>query len=164
MAKIFLFGSYDIFGVPQEVINWLDAYNKQGHEFIVGDSKGADASFHKALSSVGANKVTIYGMDYVQNNSYDFPTKIFVTEYDEESKEVTIKATDDSVEPKVIEGVQKAMDIPHTREWYEFKDRLMISECDIAICLYDGSTKSTMHNIQLMNMMGKNCYTFTIQV
>lgn len=162
MAKIMLFGSSTIFGVPQETMGWLQEYIKQGHEFIVGDCKGSDAAFHKALSSLGANKVTIYAMDSARNNVYDYPVKSFLTSYNEDNKEVEITASDNSIEPVVIENVEKVIDIPHNRQWYEFKDRQMIKDCDIAIGLWDGESKGTMHVIQLMNIYNKPCYTFTI--
>lgn len=162
MGKIFLFGSYDVYGVPSNVIDWLQEYVRQGHEFIVGDGKGADSAFHKALSSVGADKVTIYAMDSARNNVYDFPVKSFITSFNEEAKQVTISATDNSVEPFVIDGVEKAQDIPLNRQWYEFRDRQLISDCDIAIGLWNGESKTALHIIQLLNIYNKPVYTFTV--
>ena len=164
MAKILLFGSTTIFGIPSDVLTWLDTYNKQGHEFIVGDNKGACAAFHKALSSIGANKVTVYAMDSARNNTYKFPVKSFVTKYDEANKRVEITSTDSDREPFIIEDVEKEMDIPHNRQWYEYRDRQLINDCDIAIGLWDGQSKTELHMIQLMNIYNKQCYTFTIQV
>lgn len=164
MAKIMLFGSSTVFGVPSDVISWLAEYTKQGHEFIVGDNKGACASFHKALSSVGADKVTIYAMDSARNNSYDFNVKSFITSYDEESKKVEITALDNSIEPYIIDDVEKAIDIQHNRYWYEFRDRQLINDCDIAIGLWDGQSKTELHIIQLLNIMNKPCYNFTVKV
>ena len=166
-AKILLFGSSTICGVPQEVLNWLDEYITQGQEFIVGDNKGADAAFHKALSSLGANKdhVTIYCMDSARNNMYDFPVKSFITNYDEETKQVQIVEKDNNESDGfIIEDVEKAMDIPHNRQWYEFVDRRMIQECDMAIGLWDGKSKVELTMIQLMNINNKPCYTFTLEV
>ena len=91
MAKIMLFGSSTVFGVPSDVISWLAEYTKQGHEFIVGDNKGACASFHRALSSVGADKVTIYAMDSARNNSYDFNVKSFIKAFLSHSNNWIIK-------------------------------------------------------------------------
>ena len=137
MGKIFLFGSYDVYGVPSDVLTWLQEYVRQGHEFIVGDGKGADAAFHKALSSVGADKVTIYAMDSARNNVYEFPVKSFLTSFNEETKQVEITAADNSIEPFIIDDVEKAQDIPLNRQWYEFRDRQLISDCDIAIGLWN---------------------------
>lgn len=162
MGKIFLFGSHDVYGVPESVLTWLMTYVGQGHEFIVGDGKGADTAFHKALSSVGAEKVTIYAMDSARNNLYEFPVKSFLTAYDEASKQVSISAADNSIEPFVIYNVEKAQDIPVTRQWYEFRDRQLISDCDIAIGLWNGESKTALHIIQLLNIYNKPVYTFTV--
>lgn len=162
MGKIFLFGSYDVYGVPSDVLTWIQEYVRQGHEFIVGDGKGADAAFHKALSSVGADKVTIYAMDSARNNVYEFPVKSFLTSFNEETKQVEITAADNSIEPFIIDDVEKAQDIPLNRQWYEFRDRQLISDCDIAIGLWDGESKTALHIIQLLNIYNKPVYTFTV--
>lgn len=162
MGKIFLFGSYDVYGVPGDVLTWLQEYVRQRHEFIVGDGKGADAAFHKALSSVGADKVTIYAMDSARNNVYEFPVKSFLTSFNEETKQVEITAADNSIEPFIIDGVEKAQDIPLNRQWYEFRDRQLISDCDIAIGLWNGESKTALHIIQLLNIYNKPVYTFTV--
>jgi hypothetical protein len=162
MGKIFLFGSYDVYGVPGDVLTWLQEYVRQGHEFIVGDGKGADAAFHKALSSVGADKVTIYAMDSARNNVYEFPVKSFLTSFNEETKQVEITAADNSIEPFIIDDVEKAQDIPLNRQWYEFRDRQLISDCDIAIGLWNGESKTALHIIQLLNIYNKPVYTFTV--
>lgn len=162
MGKIFLFGSYDVYGVPSDVLTWLQEYVRQGHEFIVGDGKGADAAFHKALSSVGADKVTIYAMDSARNNVYEFPVKSFLTSFNEETKQVEITAADNSIEPFIIDDVEKAQDIPLNRQWYGFRDRQLISDCDIAIGLWNGESKTALHIIQLLNIYNKPVYTFTV--
>lgn len=162
MGKIFLFGSYDVYGVPSDVLTWLQEYVRQGHEFIVGDGKGADAAFHKALSSVGADKVTIYAMDSARNNVYEFPVKSFLTSFNEKTKQVEITAADNSIEPFIIDDVEKAQDIPLNRQWYEFRDRQLISDCDIAIGLWNGESKTALHIIQLLNIYNKPVYTFTV--
>lgn len=160
-----LFGSSSVYGVPSEVLSWLREYTAQGHEFIVGDGKGADSCFHKALSSIGAiDNTTIYCMDSAKNNNYDIKVKSFLTSYDNNAKRVTITASDNSIEPFIINGIEKEMDIQHNRQWYEFRDRQMITDCDIAIGLWDGESKTDMRIIQLMNINNKPCYTFTIQV
>jgi hypothetical protein len=163
MAKIMLFGASSIFGVPNDVLAWLQEYTKQGHEFIVGDRKGSDSAFHKALSSIGAaQQTTIYCMDYAKNNTYDLKTKTFVTSYNEETQQARVESKDGSVEPFIIDSVEKEMDIPYNRQWYEFRDRQMINDCDIAIGLWDGESKTAMHIIQLLNIKEKPCYTFSM--
>lgn len=162
MAKILLFGSYDVCGVPGEVMTWLQEYIRQGHEFIVGDGKGADSAFHKALSSLGADHVTVYAMDNARNNVYEYPVKKFKTSYDEDTKQAAIFEDGSEKAEEIIENVQKAQDIPITRQWYEFRDKKLINDCDIAIGLWNGSSKTALHIIQLMNIYNKPVYTFTV--
>lgn len=169
MARILLFGSNDIFGVPENVTEWIKEYAKQGHEFIVGDRKGAESSFHQLISSIGAlNQTTVYCTDSPKNNLFEIKTRAFVTYYNEDTKTATVclKGTsDNSIDtsfPEVkIEDIEKEADIVHNKQWYEFRDRQLINDCDIGICLYNGESKGTLHMIQLMNIKEKPCYTFT---
>lgn len=164
MAKIMLFGSATITGVPQNIVDWLYQYTQQGHEFIVGDTKGADTAFHKALSSVGAvDRTTIYSMGDPRNNVYGMKTRIFDTYYDETNKMVTVTLREKEKEPNfqdiIIEDVKQEIDIANNRQWYELRDRQMINDCDMAICLWDGETKNTFNNIQLLGIKNKMCHT-----
>lgn len=164
MAKILIFGTSSIGGVPEEIVGWLRVYLSQGHEFIVGDKKGLDCALHRALSSVGAiDKSTIYCMDKPNNNLYDLKTKCFKTYYDETNKRVIITDESQDAEEFVIEDVEKEMDIPLNRQWYEYRDRQMIDDCDMAICLYGGENKTVMHMIQLLNIKNKPCHCVTIE-
>jgi hypothetical protein len=101
-------------------------------------------------------------MDYAKNNTYDLKTKTFVTSYNEEAQQARVESKDGSVEPFIIDSVEKEMDIPYNRQWYEFRDRQMINDCDIAIGLWDGESKTAMHIIQLLNIKEKPCYTFSM--
>ena len=162
MANILLFGSHELYALPNEIMVWLQEYVNQGHTFIVGDRKGADSAFHKALSSLGASNVKIYAMDSAKNNTYEFPVRSFVTTYDSQSK--TVEIYDKDTEEKMIDisGVEKEMDIPGNRQWYEFRDRQMINDCHIAICAYFGESKTVDHMIQILNILNKPCYTFNM--
>lgn len=163
MSNILIFGTNTAPGVPQDMINWFFEYNKQGHKFIVSDKKGFDCSLHRALSSIGASEnTTIYCMDKPNNNDYDLKHKDFLTFYDADKKEITIKASDDSIEPYVIEGVEKEQDIPFNRQWYEFRDRQMIEDCDIAFCILNGENKTVLHMIQLLNISNKPCHCINL--
>lgn len=161
MANILLFGSYNIQGVPSNVTAWLEEYARQGHTFIVGDGRGLDSAYHKTLSSIGATNVKIYAMDNARHNIYDFPVERFLTAYDEQSKQATIYSESTNEVLEVIDNVVKVQDIQITRQWYEFRDKKMIQDCDMAICLFDGENKTALHMIQLMNIYNKPVYTFT---
>lgn len=165
MANILLIGSSDIVGIPQDVLNWLYTYTTQGHKFIVGDSKGCDRHFHKALSSIGAlNNSMIYCMDVPTSNVYDLPVKSFRTEFNQSEQKVIVKAEDNSIEPYEITDIKDAKDIPLSREWYEFRDRQMIKDCNAAIVIISNTElpKRLDHMITLLNISNKPCYIVRI--
>lgn len=169
MANILLFGGTTVTVVPQNITNWLETYLAQGHNFIVGDRKGADTAFHRALSSVGAlDRTTLYCMDKTYNNVYEIKEKIYTTYYNEEKQLASIfvqgdkEGTITSAEPVFeIEDIKKEQDIPLDRRWYEFRDKQMIRECDMAICLWDES-KTINHMIQFLNILDKPCHVIKI--
>lgn len=159
MAKILIFGTASVPGVPEEVVEWLRTYLSQGHEFIIGDKKGLDCAIQKTLVSIGAmDSTTIYCMDNPNNNLYDIKIKSFKTYYEPEIKRVTIMEDCEDSVPFVIEDVEKEMDIIVNRQWYEFRDRQLIEDCSMAICLYSDETKTVNHMIQLLNIKDKPCY------
>lgn len=165
MANILLFGvTSGITDIPTSIVKWLEEYNVQGHKFILGNKKGADTAFHRALSRIGAvENSTLYVMNTSQliNNTYNIKTKTFYPKYNADEKSVRICDIDGETLLKV-EGVQKEEDIGITREVYEFKDRQLINDCDIAIGIYDGQNKTVMKIIQLVNIMDKPCYLFDV--
>lgn len=135
--KILLFGSRDISYIPSTVAAQLEQLMNHGKgtvEFIVGDNAGIDSAFHYTLSKIGArSKTTIYGIDYIKNNKFDFNTRIF-----------------------------KSEDYEYEDDMYKFKDRQMADDCDIAIVLWDGKSKSVMNRIMLLNMRNKKVYQFNL--
>jgi len=170
MATIMLFGSSTIKTVPQTVVDWLYEYNKQGHKFIVGDKKGAETDLHRALSSSGASVNTqLYSMGKSINNRFEITNKIFDTYYDEGTKTVQIVlrgaeegSIDESFKPYEITGVEKEMDIQGNSEYYNFKYKQMIKDCDIAIGVVTADDKVTTHIIQWLNIYNKPCYLFNM--
>lgn len=163
MAKIMLLATSGVSGVPCEVSAWLSAYASQGHEFITGDGKTTDGNFHKELAKLGlVDKSTIYCMDSPKSNLYDLKVRSFITSYNETSKQVEISDKDTNEQMIVIDGVEKDLDIPYNREWYEFRDRQMVRDCDMAIILMGTDSKSVNTVIRMMNILGKPCYTFQL--
>ena len=134
--KIFLFGSKDIYGVPESLVRQLEMLLEQTNgnlQFIVGDCSGIDASFHTVLSMIGArSKTTIYCMDYARNNRFEFETKVFNSDG--------------------MEG----------RELYEYKDRQMCKDCDIAVTVWDGKSRGTFNCITILKAQDKPVYVFTV--
>ena len=164
MAKIFLLGAQGVTDLPQTVVDWVYAYHQQGHQFIVGDTHG-DSNFHRLLSSIGAAGTSeIYCMDSPTVNKFNLPVKSFSTSYDEETKTAVITASDNSIEPVAIEGIGKVTEIANNREWYEFKDKLMISECALAILVIpEGEIQKRIDTIiTRLNLRDKQCYVFRV--
>lgn len=165
MANILLISSSDISGIPQNVVDWMYEYNKQGHKFIVGDSKGGDSHFHKAISSIGAiDNACIYCMDTATSNSYGLPLKVFNTEYDSDNEAARVVAADNSIEPYIITGIRNEKDIGFNRQWYEFRDRRMVADCDIAIAVISCGDipKRIDRMITLLNLSNKPCYIIRV--
>lgn len=164
MHTVFLFGSRDIYGIPDVVVNHLErilAETNGDIQFIVGDAPGVDASFHKALSSIGAaRKTKIYCMDYPRNNKYDIDTKIYKSEYNPDTLEVKIAA--DGEEPTIISDIKKPDDLKFNRQFYEFKDKKMRDDCTFAICIWDGKSKGTFTNINVLKAQNKYVYVYRV--
>ena len=165
MHRVFLFGSRDIYGIPDMVVQHLENILNQTNgdvEFIVGDAPGVDASFHKALSSIGAaRKTKIYCMDYPRNNKYDLECKVFNSEYNPDTKVVSM--THDNQVVDTIDGIEKPDDLKYNRQFYEFKDRQMRNDCTFAICIWDGKSKGTFTNINVLKAQGKYVYIYMIE-
>lgn len=164
MHRVFLFGSRDIYGVPMEAVKQLEDILKITNgdvQFIVGDAPGIDASFHKVLSGIGAaSKSLIYCMDYARNNVYDFELKTFKSKYDPSNETVTISCENE--EPTVFTHIKKPDDLRFNREFYEFKDKQMRNDCTFAICIWDGKSKGTFTNINVLKAQGKYVYIYRV--
>ena len=155
MAKILLFGSHNIKGVPQSVIDWLDKCNKAGNSFMVGDRMGSDEAFHRALSLVGAENVEIVGLNRISNNKFNFNERKLVTEWYDDNK-VRIKDIDGTV-LETISGIESEDKIFENKDIVGFKDFWMIRECDLALCLYDGKSKKIDNLLQIFGLTNKEC-------
>lgn len=161
MAKIFVFGSSNIKLVSPEIENILLSLYNQGHEFIIGDGKGLDSALNMSLSRIGAlERTTVYAMDRAKNNMYGAKERIFSTYYDQNNKIVSIVDKDTNNVLKEIENIEDLESISGEKQYYEFKDRLMLDECAIAICLWDGESKREFKCIQLMSIKNKPCYVY----
>lgn len=164
MHTVFLFGSMGVYGVPQEVVAHLEQIiiETQGNvRFVVGDAPGIDSAFHKVLSSIGAaSKSKIYCMDYCRNNKWGLEEKRFLSEYNPETKEVTIGA--EGEEPVVIPNIEKPDDLKYNRSFYEFKDKKMRDDCTFAICVWDGKSRGTFTNINVLKTQDKYVYVYTV--
>lgn len=170
MAKIWLLGTSEVGEIPSNIVEWLRQYTSQGHQFIVGDHKGAERAFHRALSFVGATDNSfLYSMGYSNYNNFDLKRHQFNTYFDEQEHKATIALVnenneiDPSFEPIEIIGIEKEADISGNSTWYSFLGKQMVKDCDIAIVIWDGTSKTILNYLQLMNIYGKTYYSFLLQ-
>lgn len=165
MAKIFLLAGQGIKGIPTEVREWLMTYAKQGHEFIVGDTK-ADGQFHNAIAAFGGkDSCTIYSMGTPNNNVFNIKTREFDTFFD--SEEHVARVVESGTDKVLLEipNIQEESFIKESDSWYKFKDRLMSDECTVAIIvLPDGveMTKRVHSIIQTLSIKNKPRYIFKV--
>lgn len=164
MHKVFLFGSRDVYVIPQEVQAHLEEIIKQTNgdvKFIVGDANGVDSAFHKTLSAIGARtKSEIYCMDTPRNNKWELPLRVFKSAYDPDKQIVTL--TGEGITDTIIDNVTKPEDVTHNRLYYEFKDRMMREDCTFAICIWDRKSKGTYTNINVLKAQNKFVYIYTV--
>lgn len=136
--RVFLFGSNEIRAIPSVVENHIGDILKQTNgdvEFILGDTTAADVAYQLVLSRLGARaKTTLYCIETVRNNKFEFNTNVI---------------------PK---------DEVDNGETTKYKNRRLCDDCDFAIGLWDGKTKSTFDTITMLNMRNKHVYTYTVQV
>ena len=164
MAKILVFGANSLTGIPSEVCQWIREYIEQGHTILVSDMKGFDTTLHYMLSRLGATKdnTIIYSMGTSSNNSFNFSNKVFGNSYDENNKAVTIFDCDTNEVLQVIEGVETPADAVSRSEWYQFRDKQLMRDCDMAIGVRDGSDKRAAQMFKFAGITDTKCYTFKI--
>lgn len=165
MIKIFLFGSRDVYSIPKSVedqlFNLLQE-NKENIQFIVGDASGVDSAFHKMLSAIGARRQsTIYCNDVVRNNKFDLPVMMFKSEFIEEENKVVLR-NPSSGDELIFENMKSKEEAMYNRDYYFFKDRQMINECNMAVAVWDKKSKGTFTNINILKTQDKPVYVFTV--
>jgi len=127
--KIVLGGSRHIHAIPKELTNLLQEWLDQGSHFLVGDAPGADSAFQLILKKLKALNVTIYSSaGYVRNNFGQWPHR------------------------NVESGLKSKSHAVHA-----FKDRVMTSEADLGLMLWDCQSAGTLSNVIDMVESGKSC-------
>lgn len=160
MAKIYLFGSFSLNSVAG-LENILLGLYQQGHEFIVSDGKGADSAFHMSLSRIGAlDRTTVYAVNKAYCNNYGIKERIFNTILDEANKQLHIVDKESGQVVKVIENIEKLEELDGNQEYKDFRDKLMMDECAIAICAWKDESKREFNRIKSLSIKNKPCYTY----
>ncbi len=127
--KIVLGGSRHIHSIPEELTNLLQEWRDQGANFLVGDAPGADSAFQLILKKLNTLNVTIYSSaGYVRNNLGHWPYR------------------------EVDSGLKSKSHAIHA-----FKDRVMTSEANLGLMLWDCQSAGTLSNVIDMVESGKSC-------
>lgn len=121
------FGSSTITELPGKVKEYLLDAMKQGNEFLVGDCSGIDYLVQKFLYESGYDKITVYASSDTARNCIGYWDVVHVPV------------------PPNITG----------RDFYAQKDKAMQNDCDIAVALWDGSSRGTGANIENVKALGK---------
>ena len=145
--------------LPNTFFSWVEHYNQQGHKFLVGDLKMSDDILHRALSSLGAlENTTLYALGSVGSNRYGIKERLYKYEYDNDSKILHIEAESDPTDVTEL-SIKKEMDIELTEQFYEFKDRKLVKDCDMGIFVVSGEIPKRLDKmITFMNIYNKPVY------
>lgn len=167
MHRVYLFGSHELFNIPDVIQNHISEIIKQTNgdvEFIVGDSVGVDMGFHQVLSAVGARKMSkIYCVNEPRNNKFELPTERFNISYNDKEKSAYLT---NSVNEVIDEeyNVEKLDDFLRSPKFHEMLNRKMCKDCTFAICYWEGTNKSSLKNINRLKAQGKYVYVYTAQI
>ena len=165
MSKVMLFGSSSIRELDVNTKSYIRGFMEQGCEFIVAGGTGIDEAFHMELSRVGAfDNSFVYKIDGKGTNKYRHNERKLETVYNEESKTATIldkntqQIIDEIYDVESVESLQK------NNKYYQAVDRLMARECTVAICVWDGKSKSESSMMDYLSILNKPCYVNIIPI
>ncbi len=126
---IVLGGSRLIDSLPAAVIEKIDSWIKEGHQFFIGDAAGSDRAFQAYLSKKSYSNVLIMSSaGVVRNNLGNWPVEL------------------------VDSGLKSKSHSIHA-----FKDRKMTSEADSGLMLWDCESAGTLSNVIDLLRQGKEC-------
>lgn len=135
MTITMLFGSRKITHMPKDVRVRLEEKISAGHEFYIGDAKGADKCFQKWLLEKGYDRVKIF-------HSGSEP-RVRLGQWKTISIPVSRAKKDFS--------------------FYTQKDHRMVSEADEGLCLWDEESKGTLRNVEQFLKEGKHVTVFSVK-
>lgn len=130
--KVVLGGSRQLSFLPEEVMDNLNSWMRDGVEFLVGEAKGTDAKFQEFFKFSKYDKVKIYySGDYVRHNFGNWETE------------------------KIDSGLKSKSHAMHAA-----KDRTMTLLADTGLMIWDTLSAGTLSNlIDLLNQ-GKHCQMY----
>ena len=130
--KVVLGGSRHLSFIPEEVMENLNSWMREGADFFVGEAKGTDAKFQEFFKFSKYRNVKIYySGDYVRHNFGNWETE------------------------KIDSGIKTKSHAMHAA-----KDRTMTALADTGLMIWDGLSAGTLSNlIDLLNQ-GKPCQIY----
>lgn len=165
MAKIMIFGSSSIASIDANTQAYIQGFMQQGHEFLITGVSDVDRSIALNLSRVGAfSNTTVHLLDGRGENKMGFNEKRFKTEYDTEKKEATIRNSETSEVIDIISGVDSIEVLKEKPAYYMAIKKYLAKECDAAVCIWDGKSKTEDSIITRLNVLGKSCFINIIAV
>jgi hypothetical protein len=130
--KIFLGGSRHLEYIPNEVIDLLNSWISDSHEFLIGDASGSDTAFQQFLAKRGYSNVTIYSSaGAIRNNLGNWQFEI------------------------VDSGLRSKSHAIHA-----FKDREMSKKTDFGLMIWDCESAGTLSNVIDLVSNGKECFAW----
>ncbi|MBR1600124.1 MAG: hypothetical protein IJ677_00945 [Alphaproteobacteria bacterium] len=128
--RIFISGSIGINKLPASVIKKIDSIIAKNFIVLIGDAKGVDLAVQKYLFKKKYKNVEVYyAGDNIRHNVGDWRTKGVLAKNNEKG-----------------------------RDLYTLKDVEMAKEADYGLMIWDGESKGTLNNIQLMNKLNKKFF------
>jgi hypothetical protein len=129
LMNIFISGSISIKSLPQVVLQKLDSIMRKGLSVIVGDAAGVDLLVQEYLAKNRYANVTVYCMGKPRHNVAGWQVK----------------------------------SIPNTqnltgRAFFTLKDQAMAHDADYGLMVWDGKSKGTQNNMQMMKTLGKRFF------
>ncbi len=134
MNTVFVGGSRHVSRLPSQVKERLDNVREKGLRVIVGDANGADKAVQKYLLEASYADVTVFCSGATcRNNLGNWSTKHVDAE-------------------KSAKGFQ----------FYAEKDRVMASEADFGLMIWDGKSSGTALNVLRLVRAGKKAVLFNV--
>lgn len=128
--KIFISGSININKLPTSVIKKIDSITSKHFMILIGDAKGIDLAVQKYLFKKKYENVQVYyAGGNIRHNVGNWKTKGILANNNEKG-----------------------------RDLYTLKDVEMAKESDYGLMVWDGESKGTLNNIQLMNKLNKKFF------
>lgn len=130
--KVMLGGSRHLSVLPEEVIDCLNTWARDGYEFLAGDAKGTDAKFQEYFKHLNYRLVQVYfSGEYARHNFGNWDTI------------------------RIDSGLKSKGHALHGA-----KDREMAKRADVGLMIWDTLSVGTIANLLDLVTQGKTCFMY----